>query len=523
MCSECEEIVKEEIIIYNEIENNIKTRKMFWEVLPKWEEGKYKGTINWKECIECKVKGIYDGLEFEVEIVGYKSKGQYLWIKYLDKEPFRIKTGNFLYCKMGKLLNKHTDEFKLEISTIFKDDKRDMTIINRKYIKEERIDNQGSKSIVNRKWYQYKCNKCGFCDDRSWMIESSVLRGIGCACCDGKIIVEHINSIVANTETHWMIPYFQGGYDEAKGFSKGSHTKLIFKCPDCGRIRNKLITIKTLNRTHSIGCSCSDGKSYPEKFMFSVLEQLNIEFETELSPEWCKYYVDNNIKSGRYDFYFEYDNKKYIVETDGEWHVKDNTMSGQTKEESNEIDDYKDELAREHNIVPIRIDCDKSELNYIKDSILSSKLNDLFDFSKVNWLKSHEFALSNLVKIVCEYKKNNTDLINLYIGKIMKLSHVTIITYLKQGSELGWINYNAKEERLKGQRKIGKNGKKVEIFKDGKSLGIFSSCCELARQGEILFGVKLISSSVSMVCIGRRNHHKGFTFKYIENNLKEVI
>ncbi|NGU31094.1 hypothetical protein G6Z34_13465 [Clostridium perfringens] len=61
----------------------------------------------------------------------------------------------------------------------------------------------------------------------------------------------------------------------------------------------------------------------------------------------------------------------------------------------------------------------------------------------------------------------------------------------------------------------------VEIFKDNKSLGVFESCSELERQSEKLFGVKLFQSNIGHVCLGRRKSHKGFTFKYVEedNNL----
>ncbi|MDC4245504.1 hypothetical protein [Clostridium perfringens] len=60
--------------------------------------------------------------------------------------------------------------------------------------------------------------------------------------------------------------------------------------------------------------------------------------------------------------------------------------------------------------------------------------------------------------------------------------------------------------------------KKIEAIKNGKSLGIFSSCNELSRQSEKLFGVKLVSSSISRVCTGKKPQYKGFTFKYVEED-----
>ena len=80
--------------------------------------------------------------------------------------------------------------------------------------------------------------------------------------------------------------------------------------------------------------------------------------------------------------------------------------------------------------------------------------------------------------------------------------------------KLGWCNYDAQKEYLKGVRKKNKNGRQVEMFKDGESLGIFESATELSRKSEELFGVKLLKENISAVCNGERNHHKRFAFRY---------
>lgn len=77
----------------------------------------------------------------------------------------------------------------------------------------------------------------------------------------------------------------------------------------------------------------------------------------------------------------------------------------------------------------------------------------------------------------------------------------------------------SKEKIRKNSSKNGKaSGKQVEIFKYGIPLGVFESCAELERQSEELFGVKLWQGNISSVCMGNRKQHKGFTFKYLENN-----
>jgi hypothetical protein len=482
-------------------------RKVFLDELP--HGGKYitKNQINWQKSVGCTVKFIYDDIKGEIKIAYYKqsNKETYLYINYLNQNPFCISTYNFKTCRLGKLLNKYTNEFKVEIGQIFKDDKRDLIITDRKYRKD--------KENCNRKWYKYKCNKCGW--DEGWMREEQLLKGTGCSCCCNppKTVVPGINDIP--TTAPWMVKYFQGGIDEARLYSKKSEKKVYTICPDCGRIKNKHISVSNIYKNHSIGCTCSDKKSYPEKLSYELLNQLNTIYqfnyiEHEYSPHW--------IGQKRYDNYFEYNNNKYILEMDGNLGhgYRDNPMNGQTKEESQNIDDYKDKLANEHNIKVIRIDCIKSDLEYIKNNILHSKLTEIFDLSNINWLQCEEFALSNLVKKACEYKKNNPNITTTKIGNIMKLSKPTIREYLKKGTKLEWCHYDVKEEVWKSLIKGRENSRKaVQIFKDNILLGAFASCLELERQSEKIFSVKLDNRHISDVCNGKRKTHKGFTFKYI--------
>lgn len=190
--------------------------------------------------------------------------------------------------------------------------------------------------------------KNGEYNNEYYIAESSLLKGIGCpVCCQNpQIVVENINSIP--TTAPWMIPYFQEGYDEAQKYTKCSGDYIYPICPDCGRIKNDKVKICSIHKNNSIGCYCSDGKPYGEKLMFTVLEKLNIDFETEYSPNWCKYEFKNKIRQGRYDFYIL--SMNLIIEMDGGWHKEYNNQSGQTKEESQYIDNKKDVLAREHDI-----------------------------------------------------------------------------------------------------------------------------------------------------------------------------
>lgn len=486
------------------------SRKVFIDELPTWESGTNKGKANWLLCIGYKVKFIYDDIEGWVEIVGYeKEKKNYLTIKY-ENNILNIMSSSFIKCRIGKIVDKKTDKFKIKLNARLKDEKRDITITDMEY---RPIYKKDGKLKHNVKWYKYTCNVCGWTE--GWINEEHALSNIGCGCCcqTPRVLVQGINDIpTTNPE---MICYFQGGYDEAKLYTKNgggnpnNPNGMIYPiCPDCGRVKDKKIQISKIYNRHSIGCSCGDGISYPNKFAFKMLKELNIDFISEYSPEW--------IKPRRYDFYIPSIN--VIVEMDGGLgHGKKvHNKSKVTSKESLEIDDYKDEQAVLHGIEVIRVDCELSDLEYIKQNILKSRLNDLYNFIDINWLKCNEYAVSNLVKIACKYKQDNLDLTCSDIGRIMNLSETTIRKYLKQGTEIwDWINYDANEEQEKSRLSISiLLTKKVEIFKNNISLGVFESCSKLSDQSVELFGVKLLYHAICLTC--RKNTvYKGFTFKYV--------
>jgi hypothetical protein len=498
-------------------------RKIFLENLPRWDkEGKgIEGSINWEKSINHKVHFIYKDIEGDLDILAYNKDIKSLLIKY-NNDKLNIMRGNFMKCKIGNLIGTKTLNFKIKIGTKFKDKKRDINITDREYIKD--------KNGRSRKYYKYTCNNCGWTDGR--IAESDLLNKNnpqGCSCCRGLTVVEGINDIP--TVAPWLIPYFQGGYDEAKLYTKSSGKSIYPICPDCGRVKDKLMNISTIYKNHSIGCVCNDNISFGEKFVYNELNQLGLNFEYHKTFEWSKNIysdIESLCGSKEYDFYFEVNNEKYICEVNGLQHyeegferIKSIKKARKLKEEQ-ENDILKKELAIKNGIKEenyIVIDCRESTLEWIKDNengILSSRFSELFDLSIIDWLKCNEFTCTNLVKIVCELKSNNTELTTTDISKMMKLSSDTIRVYLKRGNNI-WCNYDAEKELKTSASKNGiKSRKEVEVFKNKKSLGIFESLHYLEDNSLKLFGTKFTKGNMSKVCNGKQSEHKGFTFKYVE-------
>lgn len=489
--------------------------------LPKWTSGGNKGKNNWNECKGKSVIAEKDNIKHIINILNYDSKTQKITIQYLDKPPFTIKTSHFIKGCIGNyLFDKNIHNHKIG------------DVIETKVGGKIQIIDTYRKIVsgCSFKWYKYKCLVCGW--DGGEISEGHVSERKGCSCCANWTVVEGINDIpTTNPE---MIPYFQGGYDEAKlytytgsGNPNNKERKIRPKCPDCGRVKNKKITIYDIYKRHSIGCSCGDSIPYPEKFMFNLLEQLEINFEYHKTFDWSKNaQADNSKLCGRksYDFYLQdYD---VSIETHGLQHYEQTNRKGaRTLETEQANDKLKKELALANGIKPenyIVIDCRYSYLEWIRNSILESNLNKLFDLSKIDWLKCHEFACCTRVKEACNLWNNNPNITPKEIGVLMKLSIPTIIKYLRVGNELYWCNYDANKIMKENGKRLGEksNKKPIMCITNGQ---VFESATDCEKRSIDIFKIHLNQTGISAVCLGNAKSYKKLKFKFITKEEYEIL
>jgi len=269
-----------------------------------------------------------------------------------------------------------------------------------------------------------RCKK----DNHEWYATpSALLSGNSCPKCSHRRTETGVNDIA--TLYPALVKYFKNPSD-AKLFTYRSSQYVEAKCPECGC--EKSVQINNLFVNGFCCPNCSDSISYPNKFSYSLLSQLPVEnIQHEYSPNW--------IKPRRYDNYFEYQDKTYILEMDGEWHYKDNYCSGQTAKQSQKIDKYKDKMALEHGIEVIRIDCRKSNSQYISQNILKSRLAEIFDLSNIDWELCDKNSQHTIVKQVCTYFNKTTKNID-EIGKYFNLHPETVKRYIKIGQRYNWCN-----------------------------------------------------------------------------------
>lgn len=324
--------------------------------------------------------------------------------------------------------------FKFNVGDIITSYGRNLKIIKRGY----RETSQGRV-----KEYHYKCLNCG---NEDKIVEYSLdgAQHCGCnACCkSARKLTKGINDIP--TTANWMVKYFPGGEEQASQYLKYSRAIIDFVCPDCGRIVSKPIYNVMANK--GISCVCGDSKSYPNKYMFFLLESLNIPFETEKNFQW--------LRNRFYDFYFKIDDKEYIIEMNGMQHygrpIKKNDRYRKPEEEL-ENDSIKEKTAIKNGIdFYYTIDCKKSDPLYIKNSIISSELlNKLgIDYKDVDWLYCEQSASSNFVKIVCEYFSKNPKLSVKKVAEHFKIQPAYAGKYLHTGNKYGWCKFDEETKRL---------------------------------------------------------------------------
>lgn len=278
-----------------------------------------------------------------------------------------------------------------------------------------------------------------------------------------------------------------------------SNKKTNWKCPDCGEIiKDKKISDVNID---GLSCpKCSDGISYPEKFMYSLLSCLDIEFYKRVSYKDFKW-MGNKI----YDFYIPSLNA--IIETHGEQHYKKafNHSNARTLEEEQENDRVKRELALNNGITHyIEVDCRKSEMEYIKGSIMQSTLIDLLRLHSVDWdVVALNSEKSLVVKVSDIWNRGNETTIS--IANQLKLNQKTVIKYLTRANDMKISDYTGKNKKVL-QMSLNK-----EIIKQWSSLTV--ACNELG----------FVYENVRRKCKSPNKKAYGYEWVYLEDYEEYVM
>ena len=297
---------------------------------------------------------------------------------------------------------------------------------------------------------------------------------------------------------------------------------LTLQCNDCHHIYKKS---KKSDPYRKSECPfCGDGVSFPNKYLRNFIAQLPLDkYEFEYCSDWTC--------GKKYDAFFEYLEKKYVVEIDGIQHFTPHfkyTVDYQTMN-----DGLKTMLAENGGYNLIRIDAKESSSDYIRKQIEKSIFARLFDLSFVNWDDCEKNATSSLVVQVCNFFNENQT----HYEAIMEHFHICqalVYKYLKKGQQLGLVgDYKTifKRERYKKASKTCSltkgNSVKVYDLTTYECVGCYNSYVEASNAICNIYGITKFDTNKISRILSDKNTSKtylNFTFCPADKSLlKEDI
>lgn len=398
--------------------------------LPKHIGDKYEGSVDWDKSIGHNIHFIYETIgktiiEGDIKIKGWEDKTKRMLLIEYEEEIKSIYTQHLKGGHIGGIIDKHI----YKVGQVIKDDKRDLTIT--------KIEDK--KGVT--KGYWYKCNIVG-CGHESWINEANLSRGVGCGGCSGQVVTES-NSLYGKEKD--LVIRYKIDIEIAKNVTCGSNKIIKPTCPYCDK-KVSISVREFLKR--GINC-CKDNISYGEKFIKYFLDILKIEYVMQYNPKW------KGLGKRRYDFYLP----KYniIIEVHGRQHYEKcyywyKKKGGRTLVEEQQNDKEKKEIALINGIDEkfyITLDCRRSELEWIKNSIADSLLVELLglNLNEIDFKEIHKKTFSSIKNMAI--KMYNEGLSVKEITYKLGISKATIPKWLNDGTKNGLCNYNGKEEQKK--------------------------------------------------------------------------
>lgn len=313
---------------------------------------------------------------------------------------------------------------------------------------------------------QIKCNQGHYYETSIGCVRG----GHGCPICANKKLLVGYNDYQT---THYDQSKYLLDPEEGKTFIYGTNDSKFFRCPDCGKIYYKKPAV-AFSSSGRFVCSCKDGFSYPEKFIVSMLDQINEPYIYQLTNktfEWCDNY--------RYDFYLI--DRKTIIEIHGLQHYQDTAWGTYEQIHQNDIAKRKN---AEGYVNYIELNAKVSNLQYIKENIYKSDLCKILDLSSVDWNMCNIFANNSKYIEVVNYWNSGIHTAS-EISQLIGLCNETIIKYLDDASQNNMCDF----DRAYYRKHINHGNKKVSV-KCVETNMIYESFADLFKQTGIRLSMK---------------------------------
>lgn len=351
---------------------------------------------------------------------------------------------------------------------------------------------------------------CGH-EPTEMIVNSYVSQNQRCPICSSHIIVPYVNDFY--TLHSDLSIYFENSL-ETVGISTSDPSKKKFHliCPECKK-GHKWMTLPNLARNGFSCPYCSNKISYFNRFMGFLLTELNEDYESEKTFDWCKFksYDGEKIRSGIYDFVIE--NKKLIIELDGGFHFSYNNMTNVTKEECQYIDKMKDKMAIKNGYKIVRIKCtynakpDRFE-KFVKN-LKNGEFSKYYNIDKIDLNEINKKSSENDVKIIAKYWNDNYTIEE--IKDIIGYCSATIRAYLILADEIDLCNYNPSEAKSRAR------GTKLKVLQDGKLVGLFTSKLDASKRLKDKYNIPFDKGLIVQNINGERPDYKTLNFIEITN------
>lgn len=387
---------------------------------------RYGVKIDWKSSEGSVLDFKYDDIVGKLKILEYID-GNHVKIE-VNGEVHIVPPARIKKCELGNVFKLYNHDYLYQVGDIVNTRNGKIKILKHGY----KCINE-SKGWKKRS-YDYECLDCGYTDI---IAEHDLSKGNGCSCCANQKVVTGINDMWTTApEIARLLLRKEEGYHITKSCNK----RVDWQCPICGTpILNK--SCNQIYRDKHVSCpKCSDGISYPNKFIYNLLTSIGVEVEREVYFDW--------LPNNPFDIVVEI--QKLIIEMDGNLGHGKRAFRGTIDSIGKSIDDYKDNMAIQNGYDVLRIDCQYygivNRFNYIKESILQSDLVDIFNINEedIDWEQIGKYSEGSYVYNACElYRQGVTS--TKEIANRLDIHYATVVQYLKRGTKYGWCNYNPKE------------------------------------------------------------------------------
>ena len=328
-----------------------------WIDLGNLPKKNYRGrnVIDWKICFNNKVIFKYRGQTHEAIISFHKvSKNGTSLLVNINNNIVVRHASNIQKCRFNNFFE--TEYIYTEGEVL-----DDLKILEKIRIRRESRDSSD-------KGYRVRCLTSGI---EYEALESNLLKGYRSPYTANYGGKAWSGNSLYNTKE--ILPFLKNK-DDAKKYTRNSREKINCICPTCKK--EKPVFIYHLTRDGFVCSTCSNKISYPERFIISLLQENNVEFETQYTYKDCK-------DKGLLPFDIFIPSISSVVEMQGLQHVKD--LGYMNHKRTKETDKIKKEYCRKNNINYIEIPAYKSNFNYLIEQIRNSELGYLLD--NINLLK----------------------------------------------------------------------------------------------------------------------------------------